>query len=133
VLRRVTLATPYGNPGCVPLSNPTKCRKLGLLACTVHQVFRMYRFHHCSSFPQACHQCLWSIPLSTLLVHMFDALWPFSLSSVDHIKGIDFFYHFAVQCLLYVRGLSSYRQDKLSRYTVTEGTSRHVYIYCTSQ
>jgi hypothetical protein len=32
VLRRVTLATPYGNPGCVPLSNPTKCRKLGLPA-----------------------------------------------------------------------------------------------------
>jgi hypothetical protein len=30
VLRRVTLATPYGNPGCVPLSNPTKCRKFGL-------------------------------------------------------------------------------------------------------
>jgi hypothetical protein len=30
VLRRVTLATPYGNPGCLPLSNPTKCRKLGL-------------------------------------------------------------------------------------------------------
>jgi hypothetical protein len=31
VLRRVTLATPYGNPGCLPLSNPTKCRKLGLV------------------------------------------------------------------------------------------------------
>jgi hypothetical protein len=28
--RRVTLATPYGNPGCLPLSNPTICRKLGL-------------------------------------------------------------------------------------------------------
>jgi hypothetical protein len=30
VLRPVTLATPCGNPGCLPLSNPTKCRKLGL-------------------------------------------------------------------------------------------------------
>jgi hypothetical protein len=30
VLRRVTPATPHGNPGCLPLSNPTKCRKLGL-------------------------------------------------------------------------------------------------------
>jgi hypothetical protein len=29
VLRRVLPATPYGNPGCLPLSNPTKCRKLG--------------------------------------------------------------------------------------------------------
>jgi hypothetical protein len=24
---------PHGNPGCLPLSNPTKCRKLGLLHC----------------------------------------------------------------------------------------------------
>jgi hypothetical protein len=31
VLRRVTLATTYGNPECLPLSNPTKSRKLGLL------------------------------------------------------------------------------------------------------
>jgi hypothetical protein len=31
VLRRVTLAAPYGNPVYLPLSNPTKCRKLGLL------------------------------------------------------------------------------------------------------
>jgi hypothetical protein len=30
VLRRVNPATPYGNPGCQPPSNPTKCRKLGL-------------------------------------------------------------------------------------------------------
>jgi hypothetical protein len=30
VVRRVTLATPYGNPEGLPLSNPTKCRKLGL-------------------------------------------------------------------------------------------------------
>jgi hypothetical protein len=30
VLGRVTMATPYGNPGCLPLSNPTKCRKLGM-------------------------------------------------------------------------------------------------------
>jgi hypothetical protein len=33
VLRRVTPATPHGNPGCLPLSNPTKCRKLGLALC----------------------------------------------------------------------------------------------------
>jgi hypothetical protein len=33
VLRRVTPATPQGNPGCLPLSNPTKCRKLGLKDC----------------------------------------------------------------------------------------------------
>jgi hypothetical protein len=32
VLRRVNPATPYGNPGCLPLSNPTKCRELGLEA-----------------------------------------------------------------------------------------------------
>jgi hypothetical protein len=31
VLGCVSLATPYGNPGCLPLSNPTKCRKLGLV------------------------------------------------------------------------------------------------------
>jgi hypothetical protein len=30
VLGRVTLATPYGNTGCLPQSNPTKSRKLGV-------------------------------------------------------------------------------------------------------
>jgi hypothetical protein len=29
---RVALATPFDYPGCVPLSKPTKCRKLGVLA-----------------------------------------------------------------------------------------------------
>jgi hypothetical protein len=30
VLGRITFATPYGNPGCLPLSKPTKYRRLKL-------------------------------------------------------------------------------------------------------
>jgi hypothetical protein len=36
VLRHVTSATPYGNPGRLPLSNPTKCRKLGQHGTIMH-------------------------------------------------------------------------------------------------
>jgi hypothetical protein len=39
VLRRIALATADGNPGCLPLSNPTKNRKWGL-----HKFSSMQRY-----------------------------------------------------------------------------------------
>jgi hypothetical protein len=67
VLGRITLATPYGNPGCLPLSDPPKCRKLGLPQL-IHEKGNVVIWHKGAS--QAPRNCV-----SVLLIQLRPKFW----------------------------------------------------------